>query len=529
MGIVGRLSKIAFVDVVPDVYGLTEREKAALNYCLLAGERLNSIYLKQVSPKNPIWLESLQHRDDPEGRELLRYFKLTGGPWDHFNNNEPFLSGAGRRPDGAGFYPADLTEEEWRRWLHSHPHDREAFLSGQTVISRQEQRLTAVPYSIAFQDDLAEAADHLRQAARLLEPSPLRLFLELRADAFLTNDYYESELAWLDTTGIPFEATIGPYEVYVDRKFGLKAAFQAFFGIPDNTSTTLLERLSEVVPTFDLIVADRLGLVPNHSLMRLEVVDDIFRGGEAAFGRQFIAYNLPNDQSIQEIKGSKKVFSRTLMSAKFTRLILPIAERVLAGEHLSDFVFDNRLLFVASHELAHGLGRRARNDVRTQSELALLLKDHHSLIEESKANALGVALLRYFCDTGLITHAQLSAAIATELAAYLQEWRSGFQEAHSAGCLVEYNWLKEHGAVRFDVENSKLHFDADRVVSAMQVLGDELLRLQSQPDYATADRFVRQWSIKPAEIPLILKYLEDLPSEVVAIFQYHRLHEHVQG
>lgn len=507
-----RLSKIVFFDVAPDLSHLNDAERAAIARCVDAADVMTEIYLRQVSAQNSDWMESLRRRSDEEGRDLLRYFLISGGPWDQFNGDEPFLPQVGARPRGAGFYPPDLTEREWREALEAKPEERRSFLSGQTVVERRGQDLVAIPYSVAYRRFLIQAAEHLRAAASLLASGTLKKFLELRADAFLSNQYRASEIAWIDTDGVPFEVTIGPYETYLDRQFGVKTTFEAFIGLPDEQSSAVLRKFVNAVPDFDAILAERFGYAASGSTLPLEVVTEVYRGGDAAFGRQFVAYNLPNEREIQQAKGSKKIFSRTMMEAKFRHLTLPIAERVLPKACLADFTFPNRMLFVLGHELAHGLAAGVHQS-------ATPLNDLSSMIEEAKANSLGVALLKYFVDRGLLTEAELAGAISTEIVQYLQEWRTGYHEAHSAGCLVEYNWLKAHKAVRFDPATNRLDLDTGRIISGMEALGEELLRLEAGGDYGKAKAFVEAWSGATPEIQPVLAELTDLPWEVVAVHQ----------
>jgi hypothetical protein len=519
MNILKRLEKIVFVDVAPDLSSLKENDRKALRHCINAADIITKVYLDQISPQISSWREQLKLHSDAESRDLLQYFEINGGPWDLFNGDQSFLPNVGAKPKGGSFYPHDLTEKEWDTWLDAHSEDRERFESGYTTIARQDGRLVAIPYSHTYRSFLEQAATELKSAATFLPESKLKQFLELRADAFLTNNYFDSDLAWIDTDGYPFEVTIGPYEVYVDRLFGLKTMFEAFLGLPDEESTLKLKSFSNAVPDFDALLAGRFKYRPKGSAIPLQVVADVYRGGEAAFGRQFVAYNLPNDRRIHELKGSKKVFSRTMMEAKFSKIGQAIAERILKPNDVRYFKFHSRLLFVLGHELAHGLGpgivRRGNQDVPFE----ILLRDLHSSLEEAKANALGVALLHYFVKRRLLELDDLIGGVITEIVQYIQEWRTGYTEAHSAGSLIEYNWLREHKALSYDHTNKVFEIEPERMLTAMEKLSDEFLRIQMEGSYDKAKAFVEEWGLVAKEIPEIVAGLGDLPYEVHPIYR----------
>lgn len=377
MDIKKSLGNISFFDVTPDLSGLTENEQKALRHCVRAAEIMTDLYLTQIDPKNLELRAGLAGRTDEEGQDVLKYFDVNGGPWDCFNEDKPFVDGIGSKPKAGSLYPAGLTEDEWKRWLAQHPADRESFESRTTVIKKEGDALVAVPYGEEYRKFLEEAAAELRVAAELLPEGNLRKFLELRAAAFLSSDYWDSDLAWIDTDGNPFEVTIGPYEVYADGLFGIKAMFEAFIALPDKEASAELQKFSAAVPEFDAILAERWGYNTKGKATPLEVVNDVYRGGEARFGRQFSAYNLPNDRKIHEVKGSKKVFSRTMMEASFKTLGKPISHRVLRPEMQKYYQFRNRLLFVLGHELAHGIGPGVREVDGRQVSFEILLKSLH--------------------------------------------------------------------------------------------------------------------------------------------------------
>ena len=517
-----QLAKIAFVDVAPDLSSLAREEREAIMRCIKAADWITQIYLRQISPDNPKLYDQLRSRQDQEGRDLFKYLELNGGPWDQFNDDQPFIENAGVRPAGAGLYPPDLTEREWRTWLQAHPDDQRAFESQCTVISRHEGRLVPTPYNEAYSEFLRPAASELQGAARLLEPGPLKTFLQLRADALLSNEYWKSDLAWVDTDGRPFEVTLGPYEIYIDRLFGLKAAFEAFVGLPDREATEYLRSFARHATTFNESLADRFHYRPQGPAISLEVVKEVYRGGEAAFGSQFIAYNLPNDKQFQMLKGSKNVLSRTLMEAKFSKLGAPVAERVLNSEGLGQYTFQSRLLYVLAHELAHGLGPGVVESGGRGVGLNVLLRDLYSPIEEVKANALGAMFLEHLVEMRQLELDDIVGCMASELVAFLLDFRTGYTGAHSLASVIQYNCLRSNGCVRFNPGNGTFDVDAEGCFEAMRSLSDECLTIQSAGDYDEARRFVRRWNRAPLEVDGVLAAVADVPFEVHPVYRLER-------
>jgi len=515
-----RLGKVKFFQVpAPDVSALSHNERQALRHCVDAAALITDIYLEQAAHGNKELHEALKCRTDAEGRDILRYFNLHGTPWDGYDHDTPFVTGVGKRPKFGSFYPPGMTEEEWNAWLAAHPKDRAHFESNYTVINRQSGGgLVATPYAEAYSEKLTDAAKCLRKAAALLSPGPLKTFLELRAAAFASNDYFESDMAWVDTDGYPFEVTIGPYETYFDALFGIKASFEAFIALPDKEATAALGKFTPYVPEFDMRLAEEFRFNPKGAAIPLEVVADVVRGGEAGFGYMFVAYNLPNDRRVHDLKGSKKVFSRTMMEAKFFTEGLPVAERILSPEDADVCTFDTRLLFVLCHELAHGLGPSRVTVGGREMPFAVALKDLHTALEEAKADMLGARLLAHFHSHGLVNDRAMRGAITTELVAFFQQWKHGFTEAHARGNLIEYNWLVAADAIRYNQKTGFYEIDTERCLDAMSRLSTEFLNLQVAGDYECASAFMKQWGAVPPEIPMILERLSGVPAAVSPVF-----------
>jgi hypothetical protein len=371
------------------------------------------------------------------------------------------------------------------------------------------------------EDLLEQVAKELRSAAGLLPTGMLQRSLTLRADALLSNEYWDSNVAWVDTDANPFEVTLGPYEVYSDTRFGLKAAFEAFIGLPDNEMSGNLKELSSQVPAFDRALADRLRYPLKGESISLQVVHDVYRGGEAMIGRQFVAFNLPNERRFQETKGSKNILSRTMMEAKFFRIGLPIAQRILTHDDLERYVFKNHMLFVLAHELAHGLGPGIIRQGDQNVSINVLLRDLYSPIEEVKANVLGAVFLQHLVTERRLKLDDLHGCMITEAVGYLQDLRIGYGEAHSAGSIVQYNWLKEHGAISYDRSKKVLRIAPEIAIVAMAKLSEECIRIQLEGSYGYAESFLERWAVVAPEIVEIAELLADLPFEVSPTYRLH--------
>jgi hypothetical protein len=325
-------------------------------------------------------------------------------------------------------------------------------------------------------------------------------------------------MSWVDTNGQPFGVTIGPYEVYFDKLLGLKSAFESYIGMPDKDATKALEKFVPSVPEFGGILSKEFPFTPKGSAIPLEVSSDVTRGGMANFGYMFVASNLPNDRRIHELKGSKKVFSRTMMEAKFSTMIRPIMERIYYPRELEVSNFDNRLLFVLGHEIAHGLGpTRVKVDGR-EIPFETALGNLHSSMEEAKADCLGMRLLGHFKGKGLIDDRTLEGTFLTHFGGFFSGWRHGFEDAHSKGHLVQYNWLKDSGGIKYNSRDKRFEFDIGECLGVMSQLSTEFLSLQIEGNYDKAKAFMEANSSIPKEISEISEKLSDIPKAVKPIW-----------
>ena len=349
------------------------------------------------------------------------------GPWDRLAHRETFV-GDHPHPPGAGFYPEDMTKQEWDAYLEAHPDEKEALMSWYTVVRRDGDKLVALPYSQVYRPELGGAATTLKEAADLTENESLRDFLTKRADSFLSDDYYESEIAWMDLDS-RIEVTIGPYEVYEDELIAQKTAFEAFVTVSDPEASSALDKFKSLLPAMEmnLPIPDELK-TERGAESPIAVVDLVYAGGDTRAGVQTIAYNLPNDERIRKSKGSKKVMLRNVMKAKFESILVPVAGEVMNASQvdlLSAEAFFQETVF---HELSHGLGPAYVTG--TRKEVREAIQEHYSALEEAKADVIGAYNILYMVDRKEFPPEFRDDFLVTYFAGLFRSVRFGTGEAH---------------------------------------------------------------------------------------------------
>jgi len=503
---------------------LDDRETRTLKILVEAAKELEGIFATQVDLEVPALREKLRSMAAGSGsaKAALEYFDIMAGPWDRLKGDEPFF---GRRPKpaGAGFYPVDMTKEEFEKWVAAHPADKAAFQGLFTVIRRDRGGLVAIPYSRAYQPALARAADKLRQAAATTGNASLKKFLELRADAFGTDDYFASDVAWMDLDS-DIEATIGPYEVYEDGLFNFKAAYEAFLTVRDKSESEHLALYAQHLPDMErnLPIADKDKNFARKFESPIRVVQEVFTSGDARRGVQTAAYNLPNDERVREAKGSKKVLLKNVMQAKYEKSGKPIADRVLDASLISRVAFQPYFDHTLFHELAHGIGPGIITGPDGQRvEARLLLKNLYSTIEECKADVTGLWSLFLALDRKWITAYDEAALSATYTGLMFRSMRFGLEEAHGGGTAVQWNWLREKGAiVPVDGGGGRFTYRAEKFREAVRSLATELLEIEATGDFERGRRLIDRYGKSTPEIASTNAKLTDIPVDIRPVFVF---------
>lgn len=513
-----RLDQYAPTELSADLSALSDEDREVLGLLVEAGRLMDPIFLRQVWTGNPEMEERLEDLTGEDARAAREYFDLNFGPWDRLAEMEPFV-GDVEHPEGAGYYPADMTQEEFETWVAEHPEDREAFESLHTVIRRTEDGgLEAVPYSEAYREFLEPAAAKLREAARATSNESLKTFLELRADAFGTDDYYESDLAWMDLDA-PVEVTIGPYETYEDGLFGYKAAFEAFVTVTLPEESQALARYKNELPWLErnLPIPDEHKNLNRGTESPIRVVDEVYTGGDTKAGVQTLAFNLPNDERVREAKGSKKVLLRNIMRAKYDQILQPIAEHVLVETQVDQLDFDAYFDFILHHELSHGLGPGVITKDGEETEVRLELKEHYSTLEEAKADVMGVYNILALMEKGEMPEELRETLLPTYVAGLFRSVRFGLDEAHGQGVAAQFNYLLEKGALEV-TDEGRFRAVPETFDGAIRDLLHEMLMLQALGDYEGTGEFLETYGTATPELRAAVESLSDVPVDVRPIY-----------
>jgi Peptidase family M49 len=513
-----RLARFVPVELAADLSALSAEDRKVLGLLEQVARHLDAIFLRQAWRGNPELAARVARLEGPGARAAQDYFQLNFGPWDRLSNQEPFL-GDKPHPVGAGYYPEDLTKEAFEAWIKAHPADAEALTSLYTVVERQGSRLVPVPYSQAYREHLEPAAKLLEEAARTTRNASLRRFLEERAKAFRTDDYFASELAWMDLDS-PVEITVGPYETYEDGLFGYKAAFEAYVTVALPQESAKLARYKGELPWLErnLPIDDRFKNFARGSDSPIRVVDLAAAGGEAISGVMAIAFNLPNDERVREAKGTKNVLMANVMRAKFERMLKPIAERVLAPADAAALSFEAFLEEVLHHELSHGLGPGTITVDGRKTEVRKELAELYSPLEEAKADVMGIYNLLALMEKGVVEPRLRAHLEPTYLAGLFRAARFGVHEAHGQGVVAQFNYLTAKGAVVLEADG-RYRAVPEKLPGAIRELLAEMLNLQGRGDYAGTKAFLERWGQPTPAMLAALDRLKDLPTDIRPRFQ----------
>jgi hypothetical protein len=495
-----RTAQFSPVELSFDESVLDDRQKQVVRHLVEASRELDMAFRLQMWAGNANRNAVLPAASGPDAEAIREYYDIMYGPWDNLQEDEPFLD-VGVRPRGSGFYPEDLTVEEFEAWVTEHPADEDAFRSLYTIIRRTDDGLRAIPYAEAYREPLGRASASLAEAARFADNPSLKKFLELRSESLLTDEYYDSEVAWMHLTDNLVDPTIGPYEVYQDQLFGYKTAFESFLGLKDPGASEQLARLASYLPGLEqaLPIAEEHKYLDRPFTSPISVVDLIYGAGEANQGVQTIAFNLPNDPRIRENEGSKKVMLRNVIQAKFDRILKPIALMVLVPEQAERIGFDAYFTRVLMHELSHGLGP---DYVTGQPDLTVGqgLRDRYSAIEEAKADATGTHSLGVLTEQGVYDQDFQEEVYIDHVADMFRCVRFGSTEAHGLGCLTQFNYLREHGAIEYAEDTGLFRANMEKMSGVMADLAAVYLTIEATGDYEGASEFLESYGVMSNEM-----------------------------
>lgn len=512
-----KVAQFAEADLTADVSALPESEKKALDLIIEASKLLDPIFDRQAYAENPALRERLAKDTSEKGKLQLAYFEIMRGPWDRQDHHEAFAV-EDERPKGAGFYPSDITADEFKSYVKAHPDQKASLESLFTVVVRDGEALKAVPYSEAYAEWLKPAAEKLRAAADATENASLAKFLRSRADAFLSDDYYVSDKDWMDLESL-VEVTIGPYETYEDELLGLKAAFESFVTVTDPEASKKLAKYKSLLPKMEsnLPVPDAVK-TKRGSESPIRVVDLVYSSGDARKSVQTIAFNLPNDERVRKEKGAKKVMLRNSIEKKFDLILRPIAEKILVEsqlEHLSASAFFNQVLF---HELSHSLGPAFTKVDGKKVEVRMALESSYSPIEECKADVMGAYNILYMIELGEMEKDFRAKLLHSYFAGLFRSVRFGVAEAHGKGAAVQINRFLEDGGATFDEKTGKFTVHPDKLEAAIEKLVRDLVMLQHEGDKAKADALLAQYGVMSPPMKAALSKLDEIPVDLRPVY-----------
>ena len=511
-----KIARFAPTDITADISALPAGEREALTHLVQAARVMDALFLEQAWAGNEALLMDLVGDASPAGRSRLHYFLINKGPWSRLDENAGFIPGVPAKPAAANYYPAGATREEVAAWIESLPPAERARATGffTTIRRGTDGRFTAIPYSTEYQGELTMAAEHLRAAARATTQPTLKAFLESRAAAFLSNDYYDSDVKWIELDAT-IEPTIGPYEVYEDEWFNYKAAFEAFVTIKDPAESQKLQKfagaLQEIENNLPIDAAYRnpkLG-----ALAPIVVVNTVFSAGDGNRGVQTAAFNLPNDERVIREKGSKRVMLKNNQEAKFSKVLVPISRVALATADQSRVAFDAFFTHILMHELMHGLGP---HDIRVGDRATTVrqeLKDTYSALEEAKADISGLFALQFLVDRGQLDKSLQETMYTTFLASAFRSIRFGVNSAHGRGQAIQLNYLVDQGGFRVNGDGT-FSVDAAKVREGITALTREIMTIQAEGSYDKAKGLIERLGVVRPETKRVLDRLTDVPVDI---------------
>jgi len=491
-----------------DLSALSPSQKEMLPLLFEVADIMDNLFWQQA------WGDKEQLLDNIKNNHLRRYAEINYGPWDRLRDNEPFIKGIGPKPAGSGFYPEDMSMNEFRQLSN---HDKNSLY---TVIERdREGDLIVVPYSRKWEEELSRASELLMRASEMAEDQGFKRYLKERAKAFLSNDYFKSDMAWMDMKKNIIDFVVGPIETYEDKLMGAKAAFEAYILIKDTVWSERLNRFAELLPQ----IQQALPVEPEYksetpgSDSDLNVYDAVYYAGDCNAASKTIAINLPNDPDVQMKKGSRKLQLKNSMKAKFENILLPISKILIDPSQHQYIDFDAFFENTMFHEVAHGLG--IKNTINGKGTVREALKETASAIEEGKADILGLYIVTHLAETGELNNKDLMTNYVTFMAGIFRSVRFGAASAHGKANMIRFNYFLEKEAFTRNHETGTYHVDFARMKEAMNQLSEEILVLQGNGDYEKAKKMVDQLGIINTRLQQDLDRINEAGIPVDIVFE----------
>ncbi|MGO1328164.1 MAG: dipeptidyl-peptidase 3 family protein [Idiomarina loihiensis] len=480
-----------------DLSHLSDEQKKMVGLLIDASKIMDNLFWQQAFPGDK---QKLLNQVEEKAREFT---VINYGPWDRLNNNQPFLTGFEDKPAGANFYPADMTKTEFE---NAELADKDSLY---TLLRRDDEgELKTVAYSEAYKESLTKAADLLREAAELAENEDFSEYLRLRADAFLSNEYQPSDMAWMDMTGNDIDVVIGPIENYEDHLFGYKTAFESYVLIKDKAWSQRLEKYAQYLPQLQegLPVESAYKAEKPGANAQLNAYDVVYYAGHSNAGSKTIAINLPNDEEVQLEKGTRRLQLKNAMQAKFDKILLPIAEQLIVPEQREDITFNAFFANTMFHEVAHGLG--IKNTLNDKGTVRSALKEHASALEEGKADILGLYMVTQLFEQGVLAEGELKDYYTTFMASIFRSVRFGASSAHGKANMIRFNYFADAGAFERNA-SGQYAINMEKMRDAMNSLSEKILTLQGDGDYNGVAELVATLGVVSPQLKADLDKLTD--------------------
>ena len=504
-----RLARWQQVQMPFNSSGLSARERQLVQKLVEASQYLDDIYWRQSDPEGLALYKSTK---DPKLRRLLM---INGSRFDLVDDNRPFV-GTEPMPPGRALYPKGLTREQIEQYVKDHPNKKDEIYSGYTVIERRETDLVGRPYHEVYGSLIQPMTKALREAAALSDDKAFAQFLRKRADAFLNDDYYKSDLLWMDLQDPKFDVIFAPYETYLDDVLGVKTSYGAAVLIRNEAESKKLAVYQQYVPDIQdalpLPAADRPS--KRGKATPMEVMDAPFRAGDLRHGYQAVADNLPNDPRIHEQKGSKKIFFKNFMDDRVNYVVLPIAKKLMRPDQAAKATGEGYLAAVLLHEISHGLGPAFARQAGKQIDIREAIGPVYSGLEEAKADVVGMFGLKWLVDRGALPKDRLEEYYASYVAGIFRTLRFGTGEAHGRAEMMEFNYLLQEKAIVRDSATGRYSVDYARMPAALARLSKELLEIEATGDRTRAENWFKKYDVMPAELKAALDTTKDIPVDV---------------
>ncbi|HET9180700.1 MAG TPA: Zn-dependent hydrolase [Candidatus Angelobacter sp.] len=513
--IAAQVAKFKLVSMPFSVVGLSDKEQQMVYKLVDAARFLEAIYWRQSDPAGLVLLKQITGCNQVEDQKLRRFLIINGSRYDLLEDNKPFVGTEHFQP-GRALYSPGITQQEIEAYVAKHPEQKAAIYDPHTVVRRHGKRLVTIPYHVEYKQWLVPAAKDLREAAALSPDPAFASFLRLRADALLTDDYYQSDLAWLDLKNPKFDIIFAPYETYLDGVLGVKTSYGAAVMIRDDSDSAKLDVFMKYVPE----IQDALPLDPQDKpnlqgkSTPMEVMFTPFRAGDLRHGYQAVADNLPNDARIHQEKGTKKMFFKNFMDARVNYVVLPLGKELLREDQANLASMDGYLAAVLMHEICHGLGPAFARTPTGQQDIRAAIGPAYGGLEEAKADVVGLFALNWLMDKGVLQKDSAPEVYASYVAGIFRTVRFGVAEAHGRAEMMEFNYLSEQNAITRDPKSGKYVIDYAKMPVAIASLAKELLEIEATGDRNRAEQWFTKYDSMPTELKSALAGIKDVPVDI---------------